>query len=141
MHGTLNSNTWGDYPQLGFDNEAIYISTRCFTFSGMYSYNKIRIINKAELYGSLGGAISYTDFWNIRQSSSPSSPALNGIHPSYSYTPGEGGYFFWANHNGDSYYAVYRIINPLSAFPRLRGDTLHVQLYSNTPNTNQLGGG
>ena len=141
MHGTVNSNTWGDLPQLGFDDEAIYIATRCFGFASGYYYNKIRIINKAELYASNGGVLAYTDFWNIRQSSSPSSLAVDGIHPSYCYTTGQGGYFFWANRNGGNYYLLYRVLDPISTTPRLRGKIIPVQHYYMTPNANQLGGG
>jgi len=139
-HGSITSNTWGDYPQLGFDSEAIYLSTRCFTFVGAYQYNKIRLINKSQLYASNGGQINYTDIWNIRQPSSPSF-APDGIHPSFCYSLGEGGYFFWANQNGGNYYTVYKILNPISLAPRLRGDTLHVQTYHPTPDAHQLEGG
>ncbi|NNG28024.1 MAG: hypothetical protein HKM87_10890, partial [Ignavibacteriaceae bacterium] len=56
MHGTVPSNTWGDYPHVGFDEEAIYILTRCIDFGGSgLLYNKIRIIDKSELYASNGG--------------------------------------------------------------------------------------
>ena len=49
MHGTISSNTWGDYPKVGYDEEAIYIMTRCIDFAGAgHLYNNIRIINKNE---------------------------------------------------------------------------------------------
>ena len=44
-HGTVQSNSWGDYPKVGYDEEAIYIMTRCIAFTGGILYNKIRIIN------------------------------------------------------------------------------------------------
>ena len=66
MHGTIPSNTWGDYPHVGFDEEALYISTGCTDFAGGgHQYNKIRIISKSELYNSNGGSLNYTDIWEI----------------------------------------------------------------------------
>ena len=140
-NGTVNTNNWGDYPQIGFDNEAIYIMTRAFGLAGGGPfYNKIRIISKSDLYTNSTAGFSYRDIWDIGL---PGTPGFKPdvIHPTFCYTPGQGGYLFWANRNGGNYYAVYKIINPLSSTPGLRGDTLHVQFYYNTPNANQLGGG
>jgi hypothetical protein len=139
-NGTQSTNTFGDYPQVGFDEECIYIGTRAFGFAGGLNYNKVRIITKSDLYTNTTQGFSYRDIWNI---SLPGTQAIkpDGIHPTYSYTQGEGGYLFWANRSGGNYYAVYRILNPTSDTPWLRGDTLQVQFYANTPNANQLGGG
>jgi len=148
MHGTVQSNSWGDYPKVGYDEEAIYIMTRCIDFSGAgHLYNKIRIINKSELYSSNAGTLTYNDLWDIRMPGQGSSgPVLDCITPGISYTPGNGGWFFWAmgiyggNPVSADFYALYRIVNPLTA-PTLRGKVLPVQLYTSPPLANQLGGG
>jgi hypothetical protein len=147
MHGTVASNTWGDYPKVGFDEEALYIMTRCIPFSGGGFYNKIRIIDKSELYASNAGSLSYNDIWDIRTPGQGSSGAvLDCINPGISYTQGEGGWFFWAAgvYGGDpvsaDFYAMFRIINPLTS-PSLRGKVLPVQMYTSPPLANQLGGG
>ncbi|MCW8805671.1 MAG: hypothetical protein OQK56_04360, partial [Ignavibacteriaceae bacterium] len=50
-NGTIPTNNWGDYPQVGFDDQAIYIVTRAFGFGGGGPYySKIRIITKSDLY-------------------------------------------------------------------------------------------
>ncbi len=146
MHGTVPSNTWGDYPKVGYDEEAIYIMTRCFAFGGYHQYDKIRIISKAELYASNGGPLTYTDIWNIRiPGQGPSGAALDCIHPAITYTPGSGQYFLWAagllgSTFAADYYALYQITNPLTT-PRLRGKVLPAQFYYSALNANQLGGG
>lgn len=141
-NGTQNTNTWGDFPQIGYDDEAIYINSRSFTFSGSYLYNRIRILNKAELYASNGGALTWMDIWSIRTpGQGPGGQALDVIHPVYSYTAGSGAWFFWANRSGGNSYVVYTILNPISAAPRIRGSILPVTFYGQTPNANQLGGG
>ncbi len=146
-HGTVQSNTWGDYPKIGYDEEALYIMTRCIPFSGGGFYNKIRIINKSELYSSNAGPLTYTDLWDVRMPGQGSTgPVLDCITPGISFTPGNGGWFFWAMgiYGGApvsaDFYALYKILNPLTS-PTLRGKVLPVQLYTSPPLANQLGGG
>ena len=142
VNGTVNSNTWGDFPQIGYDEQAIFINSRSFTFAGAYLYNRIRILNKSQFYASNGGQVNWIDIWNIRTpAQGPGGQALDVIHPVYSYTPGSGSYFYWASRSGANFYCVYQILNPLSTSPRLRGKVIPTQTYGQTPNANQLGGG
>lgn len=147
-HGTVQSNTWGDYPKVGYDEEAIYIMTRCIDFAGAgHLYNKIRIINKTELYSSNAGPLTYKDIWDIRTPGQGVSGAvLDCITPGISYTPGNGGWFFWAMgiYGGSpvsaDFYVLYKILNPMTS-PTIRGKVLPVQTYTSPPLANQLGGG
>jgi len=147
-HGTVQSNTWGDYPKVGYDEEAIYIMTRCVPFAGGYvNYNKIRIINKAELYSSNGGPLTYTDLWDIRTPGEGiAGDVLDCINPGICYTPGNGGWFFWAmgiyggNQVSADFYSLYKVVNPLTT-PTIRGKVLPVQEYFSPPLANQLEGG
>ncbi len=147
MHGTVPSNTWGDYPKVGFDEDALYIMTRCVNFGGGFLYTKIRIINKSDLYSSNGGQLTYTDFWDIRTPGQGSAGnKLDCITPGISYTPGNGGWFFWSMgvYGGPQvsadFYALFKVVNPLTA-PTIRGKVLPVQQYYSPPLANQLGGG
>ena len=135
------SNTWGDYPQMGYDDEAIYIVTRMFAFAGGFFGCKMRIIDKSELYAGTGGEVTYTDIWDIRDPGNAAA-ALDGIHPVNSYNPNEDGWFFWALRSGAAlnYYIAYKITNPLTS-PVLTGRRIPVQTYNSAPNANQLGGG
>ena len=133
---------WGDYPQLGFDDKAIYINTNQWSWSGDFQYVNMRIINKAELYASNGGSVKYKDFWDIRRPGDGTShSALFGIHPTYSYSIDDVGYHFWSNYGSANFYCLFQVINPTSDNPRLRGNIIPVQTYQETPNANQLGGG
>ncbi len=148
MHGIVPSNTWGDYPHVGFDEEGIYILTRCIDFGGSgLLYNKIRIINKNELYSSNAGPLTYNDIWDIRKpGEGAAGQMLDCIHPGISYTPGNGEWFYWArgiyggNPVSADFYAIYKITNPLTS-PVLEGKVLPVQPYTSPPLANQLGGG
>ncbi len=147
MHGTVPSNTWGDYPKVGFDEDALYIMTRCINFGAGFLYTKIRIINKSDLYSSNGGQLTYTDFWDIRTPGQGSAGnRLDCITPGISYSAGNGGWFFWSMgvYGGPQvsadFYALYKVVNPLTN-PTIRGKVLPVQQYYSPPLANQLGGG
>lgn len=64
LDGENESDNWMDYPMLGFDAHAIYISMNQFKFNGGFSYAKLRILNKSELYA--GESLKYFDFWNLK---------------------------------------------------------------------------
>jgi len=69
LDGSTLTNNWADYPMLGFDTQAIYISSNMFAFSGGFQYAKLRILNKAELYaGGVGPnhSVRWFDFWGLR---------------------------------------------------------------------------
>ena len=138
-NGNTTTSTWGDYPQLGYDDQAIYIMSRQFGFAGGYFYNKIRILNKTELYSANAGPLSWTDIWNI--SDIGNSSKLDVIHPVISYDAGNNAaYFLWANRNGANYYVLYTISDPITN-PVLTGVQLPVAQYFAAPTANQLGGG
>jgi len=69
LNGSAVTNNWADYPMLGFDTQAIYISINMFQFNGGFQYAKLRILNKAEVYGGGVGpshTIRWYDFWDLR---------------------------------------------------------------------------
>jgi hypothetical protein len=61
--GNTASNNWGDYPMLGFDSQALFISTNQFAFGGSYQYAKLRTLNKSQIY--TGAAAQWFDHWNL----------------------------------------------------------------------------
>ncbi|MEL6865578.1 MAG: hypothetical protein AAFP19_14220 [Bacteroidota bacterium] len=67
--GSTSTNNWMDYPQLGFDAQAIYIGMNQFRFGGGFQYSKLRILYKKEVYaGGVGPShtIKWYDFWNLK---------------------------------------------------------------------------
>ncbi len=137
LHGATTSDTWGDYPQIGFDEQAIYIMTRCFSFSGYFQYTKIRIISKAELYASNAGPLTYNDIWDITLPTSNTRPDV--IHPSFQYSPAGEHYLLYASRTGGNFYSLYKITNPVTA-PVLTGVNISVPYFGLTPDADQLGG-
>lgn len=136
VNGTTPSGTWADYQGVGFDNEALYFTSNQWTFAGSYQYVKVRIIGKSQLYANTAGAVTWTDYWNVRDSFGNS---MIGTRPSIVYgTPGE--YYLLANSPfvTSTYMAVYRITNPLTT-PTFT--VVHVPVVSTSlpPNATQLG--
>jgi hypothetical protein len=59
-------NDWCDYPKLGIDSQAIYMTCNMFTLpndnTSHYDTNKIRVMTKGQFTG--GACCSWWDFWN-----------------------------------------------------------------------------
>src|SRR5262249_358138 len=62
VDGTTPNQNWADYPQLGVDNQAFYLTANMFGFgaTGAFKNAKIRLIPKAGPYS--GGAAPFHDF-------------------------------------------------------------------------------
>lgn len=137
-NGNTVTNSWGDYPQIGFDDKAIYINSRQFNFGGGKLYDKIRILKKTELYAANGGPLSWTDLWGITIPGTSSYADV--VHPSFQYSPSDYHYFVHAPRSGGNYYSFYKLRNVLTT-PVLEGIRITVPFYGGAPNANQLGGG
>jgi FlgD Ig-like domain/Cep192 domain 4 len=137
LNGTTNSGTFGDYPGLGFDNQALYITSNHFTFPGAYQFAKIRIIGKAQLYANTAGPVTWTDFWNVTDLTGND---VIGIRPCVIHgSPNE--YYLVATPRfvTRTYFTLYRLTSPLSA-PSLTAVSVACAAWTAAPNANQLGG-
>lgn len=68
LNGGTDNNIWPDYPHIGYDTEAVYISANMFQFGGGSVYPKLRILNKSQIYNAQGAG--YWDFWNLQSDGS-----------------------------------------------------------------------
>ncbi len=140
--GNTVVNHWADYPQIGFDEEAIYINSRQFTFpstSAAKVYDRIRILDKSVYYSATGGPVTWSDIYNISYPGDTSKPDV--IHPSIMYSASSEHYFVHTVRlQGAGFITLYRITNPLTN-PVLTGVNIPVTFYNPAPNANQLGGG
>lgn len=139
FHGTTFNGGWTDYQGVGFDQQAIYITGNHFGFNNTgYQGVKIRIIGKAQLYNNTAGPVTYTDFWNLRDLSGND---VFGTRPTIVYSnPNEYYLVGKPNFNGGTYFALYRITNPLTT-PSISCVHVAATAWSNAPNANQLGNG
>ncbi len=139
QNGNTVVSNWGDYPQIGFDKNAIYINSRQFSFGGSYQYNKIRIIKKSDIYNNPGGALSWKDIWDITDPQVGSTYKPDVILPSITYGIDDAHYFLHAPRFGGNFLSLYKITDPTNN-PVLSRVNIFVTNYNQAPNANQLGG-
>ena len=60
LDGTVQTQNWGDFWHLGFDNVAIYLSGNMFNVSVNLQYAKVRILKKSDVYNPATTTISGT---------------------------------------------------------------------------------
>lgn len=136
LNGSTYAGNWGDYPKIGYDDQALYINSRQFSFAGGYQYNKIRILNSIAFYAAQGGPVSWTDIWNIRVNNI----SYDVIHPYYSYDSGQNAaYFVYARSGGANFYQLFKITDPITN-PVLTSVPLPTTTYQTAPSAQQLGG-
>ena len=135
--GSTTVANWSDYQGVGLDENALYITSSQFAFTGNYQYTKIRIIPKAQLYANTAGTVTWSDIWNIGLPPGASGSPFH-IRPAYMYTSSSNFYLLYTP-NGGNFVSLYKITDPLGT-PALSGVNIPVTSYSSAPNADQLGG-
>ena len=114
VNGSNATSNWCDYPKLGFDTQAIYVTCNMFAFGGGNQYSKIRIMAKNQFVNNT--AIFWWDFWDVREGGSGTAKAFT-IQPAVMYgaTAASGGFLVNARGGGGTGSAldVWRVPNPL----------------------------
>jgi hypothetical protein len=62
--GSTPTNNWADYPSLGVDSQALYLTANMFKVNGPFAYAKLRIVPKAGPYA--GCTLGYKDFVKLQ---------------------------------------------------------------------------
>ncbi len=115
LNGTEHSGMWPDYPMLGFDQQAIYISSNQADFvTNNTVYSKVRIFNKSQLYA--GQSLTYTDFWDIQDASGGRVFNLGATHH-FGTTPS--GYLLNIRNGTAGTIFLWRVDNPIGTNPTL----------------------
>lgn len=143
VDGSQPSGNWADYPMLGFDTQAIYISTNQFKFAGdgSFSYSKIRILNKTEAYA--GAALRW---WDISKLKNPDNSLAFTIQSSLHFR-GVGGnppaYFCNALWPSGTSLTLWQLNNPLALWqgqaPQLTSASVRCRGYDLPPDAEQPG--
>jgi hypothetical protein len=134
--GDSTINAFADYPQMGCDENAIYVTTR--EFKPSFQYSRARIIPKAQLYANTAGPVTWTDFWDFREPQHPY-VKLDGIRPSVSFTPAGVSWLVNASpYSLGTFFSVWTIHDPIGS-PSITGANVPVVQYSSAPNPNQPG--
>jgi hypothetical protein len=72
VNGATDTQNWCDYPKLGFDQQAIYVTCNMFQLDtsvtpnvNRFQYSKLRIMTKNQFVNNTG--IFWWDFWDLRE--------------------------------------------------------------------------
>jgi len=136
VNGVNHVNMWADYPDIGFDADAVYICSFNATPSDSGLYTKVRILKKSELYNGL--PVTFADFWNLRNADES---AAFTVKPAHHFDSPSSAYLInTAGRLGGDYVTLWRIDNPASANPNLvRQATIQVGQFSAPHDVHQLG--
>lgn len=132
--GATPTNNWADFPALGVDNQALYVTSNMFAFGGGFQYAKIRVIPKAGPYA--GGAAPFFDFTGMKNADN--SVAFT-VQPCHTFGAPQVEYLANTGFPSGNYLTVWRIVNAATA-PVLTRTQVAVSPYSLAPNADQPGG-
>lgn len=141
QNGNTLSGNWGDYQGVGFDSEALYITSNQFPFTeGGSNYTKLRIIDKRDLYISgQPGEVKWNDIWDFKYPGS--SYSAFGVRPTRMYSESDAFYLvITGRYITNSSVGVFKITNPLTDF-KMESTAVPVVAYSQPVDPEQLGGG
>jgi len=138
--GTTATTNWADYPGLGVDAQAIYLTANMFKFGGNYQYAKLRVVPKAAPYAGTG--IAFTDF--VKLKNLDGSPVFT-IQPCHTYGAPQVQYFVNSkfptpSSPTQSGLTLWSLTDPLGA-PALAKRNVPTIGYALPPDAPQKGGG
>ncbi len=141
MLGDSTTTNWADYEGVGFDKDAIYITSQQWSFGGSFQHQLIRIIPKEQLLDNTAGPVSWFDLYDIRIPQATGFKAF-GIRPTITYDSTSTKYYFGFTSSGGSSYFYYYALekNETTFFDTLIGYRSTVPQYKRAPDADQLGG-
>ena len=149
VDGGNATNNWCDYPHMGMDADAIYISCNQFNFPSTaagFQYAKVRIMNKDEFINN--ACCSWWDYWNLKEGFLNLSTSFT-IRPALERWVGHGFGDFWVDTEGGggsgSTVKVWQLTNATaccdgSGGPTLVGNEQGVGSYGGPPAAAQPNG-
>lgn len=136
--GSTATTNWADYPSLGLDNQAFYLTANMFKFGGNYQYAKLRIIAKAQAYA--GSALTFTDFTKLKNADGS---LCFTVQPCHTFgAPGVQSFINTLFPGGTTptqkRVTLWSLTNPLTS-PSLTSRSVPVDPYGLAPNADQQG--
>lgn len=133
VNGTSTTNNWADYPSLGVDSHALYITSNQFAFGGDFQYAKIRVVPKAGPYS--GGVATFFDFIGMRN---PDNSLAFTIQPCHTFGAPQVEYLINSMFPSGNSLTIWRIA-PSGASFSLTRTSAATAAYSLPPNAVQKG--
>ena len=105
--GVTPTGNWADFPALGVDASALYLTANMFAFGGGFQYAKIRVVPKAGPY--CGGAATYFDFVKMKN---PDNTMAFTIQPCHTFGAPQVEYLVNSRFPSGNALTLWRIANP-----------------------------
>ena len=136
VDGSTDTQNWADYPGLGVDASAIYLTANMFQFGGGFAYAKVRILKKAPLLAGL--AATWVDFVKLKN---PDNTLAFTVAPCHTFGAPQVQYFVNTLFAGSANkVTVWTLNNPITS-PALTKQSVTTTTYGQPPLANQKGGG
>jgi len=142
LDGTKATKNWADYPCLGVDSQAIYVTANMFPFdpNGVFQYAKVRVIPKAGPYA--GGTMKYSDI--VKLKNEDGSLAFT-VQPCHTFGAPEAQYLvnsFYPTESSPTQnrLSLWELRMPLQK-PAITRKTVVTDPYGLPPDADQKGGG
>lgn len=132
--GATATGNWADFPGLGVDAHAVYLTANMFAFGGGFQYAKIRVVPKAGPYS--GGPVPFFDFVKMRN---PDNTTAFTIQPCHTFGAPQVEYLVNSRFPSGSALTLWSIVNPTTA-PTLTRTSVPTSPYALPPNADQKGG-
>jgi hypothetical protein len=137
--GATPTTNWADYPGLGVDAQALYLTANMFSFGGSFQYSKIRVVPKAGPYS--GGAAPFFDF--VKMKNGDGSMAFT-IQPCHTYGSPGGEFLvnsvYPSSTGTQKTLSLWSLTNPTTS-PVLTRKSITTDPFSLPPDAAQKGGG
>lgn len=138
--GSTNTTNWADYPGLGVDSKALYVTANMFAFGGGFRYAKVRVVPKAAPYA--GAAPAFFDF--VKLKNADNSLAFT-VQPCHTYGAPDSEYMVNSVYpttagGTKNKLTLWKLKSPTTA-PTLTRLTITTDPYSLPPDAAQKGGG
>ncbi|RMH87125.1 MAG: hypothetical protein D6681_15750, partial [Calditrichaeota bacterium] len=143
QNGSTPNTLFNDYPKLGVDADAVYVTANMFDMAAgfAYRYVQLRIIPKAQLLTGSCGPVTWTDLWDLRNPSDLSQPTFTTV-PAVTF--GMPGVEYLVDvdfiHATGTFMNLWELTDPLGT-PALTATTVPVAAFTDPPDAQQLGGG
>lgn len=127
FEGSTPTNNWADFPQVGYDQSAVYITTNQFSrTTNLFQYARVRIFKKSELYNTATTTLTYSDIFNLKNEdgtvvSTLQAPILRGR---YGVGTSQPLLLNASDAINANYLTLWRVSNVLSATPTVTRTTL-----------------
>jgi len=133
VDGAKATNNWADYPSLGVDSGALYITSNQFVFGGNFAYAKVRVVPKSGPYS--GGVAKFFDFVNLKNTDNSQ---VFTVQPCHTFGAPQVEYLVNSAFPGGKYLTVWRIV-PSGASFTLTRTAVSTAPYTLPPNAAQKG--